>query len=75
MRLFGAGGDRNVPFANALTAAARVQQIGADVRAVNLEDPLNHSSAVVPALIAAKEWFDGFRQRRPATAGAAGSRR
>ncbi len=59
MRLYYATADTDVPPQNALTAAARMQSLGADVHAVSL-GPLDHTGAVVPAILAARAWFDTF---------------
>jgi hypothetical protein len=61
LRLFHASGDRDVPFANAVVAAAHMRQRGAAVEVVDLGSGLSHAAAVVPAFTAAKQWFDAFR--------------
>lgn len=60
MRLYYGSADRNVPPQNALTAAARMRSLGADVQAVNL-GPLTHGGAVLPAMIGAGLFFRGLR--------------
>lgn len=59
MRLYYGSADTDVPPQNSLTAAARMQSLGADVQAVDL-GPLDHGGAVVPAILAARAWFDTF---------------
>jgi hypothetical protein len=60
MRLYYATADREVPPQNTLTAAARMQQLGANVQAVSL-GPLSHTGAVVPAFVAAYLWLSSVR--------------
>jgi hypothetical protein len=59
VRLYYATADERVPYQNALTAAARMQALGATVDAVDV-GPLSHGAAVIPAFIGAREWFDTF---------------
>ncbi len=59
MRLYYGSADTDVPPQNALTAAARMKSLGADVEAEDL-GPLDHRGAVVPAIVAARAWFDTF---------------
>jgi pimeloyl-ACP methyl ester carboxylesterase len=59
MRLYYATADRDVPPQNALTAAARMQQLGANVQTVNL-GPFSHTAAIVPAFVAMYVWFSGI---------------
>jgi hypothetical protein len=60
MRLYYGTMDIDVPWQNALTAEARMQELGApDVLAVNV-GPLSHGPAQLPAFIAARKWFDSF---------------
>lgn len=57
VRFFHAGGDREVPFANAVVAHERMQELGADVELVNVGDDLGHGSGAVPCLLGAFAWI------------------
>jgi pimeloyl-ACP methyl ester carboxylesterase len=57
VRLFHAGGDREVPFENAVVARDRMQELGADVELINVGDGLGHSSGAVPSLVGAFAWI------------------
>ena len=60
MRLYYGTADLDVPFQNALTALARMTELGApDVQAVDL-GPLNHGGVQIPAYIAMRQWWDTF---------------
>jgi hypothetical protein len=60
MRLYYGSNDLDIPPQNATIAEARMRELGApDVQAVNL-GPLDHGTAQVPAVIAARQWFDTF---------------
>lgn len=55
VRLYYGKADRDVPAENTLKAAKYMK--GADVRAVNVGDALDHRTAVGPAFTAAYQWF------------------
>jgi hypothetical protein len=57
VRLFHAGGDREVSFTNAVVAHDRMQALGADVELVNVGDELGHSTGAVPSLLGAFAWI------------------
>lgn len=59
MRLYYASGDQTVPPRNTLTAAARMQELGANVEVVDL-GPIGHTDAALPAFVAARSSFDCF---------------
>ncbi|HET9982759.1 MAG TPA: hypothetical protein VFQ38_04205 [Longimicrobiales bacterium] len=48
--------DETVPPRNTLTAAARMQEVGANVEVVDL-GPLGHADAAIPAFVAARSWL------------------
>jgi pimeloyl-ACP methyl ester carboxylesterase len=61
MRLYYGSLDTDVPPQNALTAAERMRALGAaDVEAMNL-GAYTHGGAVMPAFVAAGEWFNALR--------------
>ena len=59
VRLYYGSLDRDVSPQNAVTTAARMAQLGADVQAVDL-GPFDHGGALLPAYAAARLWFDSF---------------
>ena len=61
MRLFHGGADRDVPFHNSVTAAARMQALGADVQVVNVGAALDHGTALIPAFLGAFAFLQGYR--------------
>lgn len=60
IRFFHAGGDPEVPFANAVVARDRMQALGADVALVNVGDDLGHAAAAVPSLLGAFAWIESL---------------
>jgi hypothetical protein len=60
VRLYYASADRDVFPQNTLTAAQAMTALGANVQVVNV-GPLSHSAAAVPAMIAARLWFNTFQ--------------
>jgi hypothetical protein len=60
-RLFHASGDQDVPIQNAHTAARRMRELGADAAVVDLGERFTHGTAAVPAMAAARSWFDTMR--------------
>lgn len=61
MRLYYGSADTDVPPRNSTFAAERMRALGAaDVQAVNL-GAYTHGGAVIPAFVAAGEWFKGMR--------------
>lgn len=61
MRLFHGGADRDVPFQNAVTAATRMQALGAPVQVVNVGASLDHASALLPAFTGAMQFLQAYR--------------
>ena len=61
MRLYHGGADRDVPFQNAATAAARMQALGADVQLIAVGALLDHATAVVPSVTGALSFFQQYR--------------
>jgi len=59
VRLYYGKADRDVPPENTLKAVRYMK--GADVRAVNVGDALDHQTAVGPAFTAAYEWFETLK--------------
>ena len=61
MRLYYGSEDTDVPPVNSTFTAQRMQALGAaDVEAVNL-GPYTHGEAIIPAFVAAAEWFASLR--------------
>jgi hypothetical protein len=62
VRLFHCSGDRDVPPQNSVVARDQFVSRGADA---TLADPLpgaDHGDCVLPAMLAAKQWFDSLKQ-------------
>jgi hypothetical protein len=62
VRFFHAGGDREVPFANAVIARDRMLALGADVELINVGDEFGHSSGAIPSLLGAFAWVKSLAQ-------------
>ena len=60
VRLFHGGADKTVPFANSQVAYDHMSALGADIELINVGADLNHSTAVMPCFLAAKQWLDSF---------------
>lgn len=61
VRLYYGKGDRDVPPENTLKAGKHMKGAGANVRAVNVGDALDHQTAVGPAFAAAYQWFETLK--------------
>ncbi len=62
VKFFHASSDTTVPFANAEVAVARMQARGAaNVSLVDLGNTYDHDTAIVPAVLGAKAFFDTLR--------------
>jgi hypothetical protein len=61
VRLYHGKADKDVAFKNSEVAYARMSALGADVRLINVGDTLDHATATLPCLIAARAWFDALR--------------
>lgn len=61
VRLYYGKADRDVPPDNTLKAAKYMKGTGADARAVNVGDALDHQTAVGPAFTAVFRWFEELK--------------
>jgi hypothetical protein len=64
MRLFHASSDPTVPYGNAEVAERQMSALGSKIDLVDLGNHLNHTTAILPAFIATRIWFDEIRHHK-----------
>ncbi len=63
VKMFHCDADLNVPYQNSVNALNKFKENGAtDVSLINPLQGGNHSTCLIPSLIAAKEWFNSFKK-------------
>lgn len=61
-RLFHCSGDKDVPPQNSVVARDEFVSRGANVTLLDPKPGANHGDCVLPAMLAAKQWFDSLKQ-------------
>ncbi|HMS51677.1 MAG: hypothetical protein IPI59_05275 [Sphingobacteriales bacterium] len=62
-RLYHCGGDKHVPYQNALVAIGKFTELGAaDATLVTPNESYGHDLCVLPSLLAVKTWFDTLKK-------------
>lgn len=69
IRLYHGEADVDVPFTNAEVAARQMAALGSKIDVVNVGRYLDHHTAVFPAFIGTRLWFDSIRRKTKSTGG------
>ncbi|MBX9766917.1 MAG: lipase family protein [Bdellovibrionales bacterium] len=63
IRLFHGAADADVPFTNSEVAARQMTALGSKIDVVNVGQHLDHHTAILPAFIGTRIWFDQIRRK------------